>query len=149
MFFSIIFTIAGRSRGDVLYIPKPNEERPTISTALQELNDALESKYHSQYHSKHRQDEIDDPHPESRVRYTPKITAWNGDIATEKATLERTTKNILTCEGSLKKERLKQNKNMHSKIAHILKLQNIEKKFGRKNQRNRNKNKKTSKSTLW
>ena len=89
-----------QSKGDVLYIPKSNKERPTICTALQNLNDVLESKHHNQ----HRQDKIDDPHPESRVHYTPKITAWNGDIATIKATLERSTKNILTCEGSLKKE---------------------------------------------
>ena len=120
-------------KGEVLYIPKPKEERPTICTILQELNEVLESKYHKQ----HQQDEIDDPNHESRVRYTPKITAWNGDIAALEVKLERTTKNILTCEGSLKEERFKK-KYAYEDCTRPKNSEHRKKEFKRKNQVHRN-----------
>ena len=46
--------------------------------------------------------QIVDPDLESTVRYAPKITAWNQEIATLDGNLDKNKKHIFTCKVRMK-----------------------------------------------
>ena len=85
---------------------------------LNKLNEVLESKYYKM--------QINDPNLESIVSYTPKITAWNEEIATLEGKLDYTKQQIFTCEGGMKGERHKDEKTQ-TRLAHLLKKLNHKK----------------------
>ena len=82
--------------GQEKYVPKEGEKRPTIKSVLNDLNEVLESEHYAK--------QTIDPDLESKIKYTPKITAWNQEIAKLEGNLDKNKKHIHTCEGSMKEE---------------------------------------------
>ena len=104
--------------GQEKHIPREGDQRSTLKIVLNELNEVLESQ--------HYKTQTVDPDLESTIKYTPKIAAWNQEIATLDGNLNKNKNQILTCEGNMKGRRMTDGR-IQARLAVLLKQLNHKK----------------------